>query len=90
MGALQENRGEIMTNKIIKGFTILFIVVNAICGASFLWGFTGEMIEAWHMKYYRDKGLLRGIRIGKKLRYTRQEVLHFLAEQTERTNKSDI
>jgi len=45
-----------MTNKIIKGFTILFIVVNAICGASFLWGFTGEMIEAWHMKYYRDKG----------------------------------
>ena len=40
------------------------------------------------LKYYRDKGLLKGIRIGKKLRYTRQEVLNFLAEQTERSNKT--
>ena len=37
--------------------------------------------------YYRDKGLLRGIRIGKRIRYTKQEVLNFLQKQTEWTNR---
>lgn len=43
-----------MKSKFIKYLTVLFLIVNAICGASFLWGFTGEMIVQWHMKYYRD------------------------------------
>ena len=37
--------------------------------------------------YYRDKGLLRGIRIGKRIRYTKQEVLNFLEKQTNWTNR---
>ena len=40
------------------------------------------------LKYYRDKGLLKGIRLGKKIRYTRDEVLKFLEKQTERTNQN--
>lgn len=39
------------------------------------------------IRYYRDKGLLRGTRIGKHLRYTRTEVLRFLEEQTKWTNR---
>ena len=40
------------------------------------------------LKYYRDKGLLKGIRIGKKLRYTRREVLRFLDRLTEQADAS--
>ena len=39
------------------------------------------------IRYYRDKGLLRGIRIGKRTRYTKQEVLKFLEKQTDWTNR---
>ena len=39
------------------------------------------------LKYYRDKGLLRGVRLGKRIRYTRDEVLKFLERQTDETNK---
>ena len=39
------------------------------------------------INYYRDKGLLRGIRIGKRIRYTKQEILHFLEKQTDWTNR---
>jgi hypothetical protein len=39
------------------------------------------------LRYYREKNLLRATQIGKKLRYIKQEVLNFLALQTERTNK---
>jgi hypothetical protein len=42
---------------------------------------------SYTLKYYRDKNLLKGIQIGKNLRYTKQEVLNFLALQTERSNK---
>ena len=42
----------------------------------------------WTLKYYRDKGLLKGVRLGKRIRYTRDEVLKFLEKQTERTNQN--
>jgi hypothetical protein len=38
------------------------------------------------LAYYRDKGLLRPTRIGKRLRYWKQEVLRFLERKTEMTN----
>jgi len=39
------------------------------------------------LQHYRDKGLLRATKIGKRVRYTRTEILNFLARQTENTNK---
>ena len=42
------------------------------------------------LQYYRDKKLLKGIRIGKRIRYTRSEVLKFLSEQTEWTNRKAV
>lgn len=45
-----------MKSKVIKYATIFFLIANAICGASFIYGFAGGMIEEWHMKYYRDHG----------------------------------
>ena len=50
----------------------------------------GTNKAAYTLKYYREKNLLRGTQIGKKIRYVKQEVLNFLAKQTERTNKSSI
>jgi hypothetical protein len=38
------------------------------------------------LAYYRDKGLLRPTRIGKRLRYWRREILRFLERKTEMTN----
>lgn len=43
--------------------------------------------SSYTLRYYREKNLLRATQIGKKLRYIKQEVLDFLAKQTERTNK---
>ncbi len=42
------------------------------------------------LQYYREKGLLKGTRIGKRLRYCRPEVLKFLQLQTNQTNKHNI
>ena len=39
------------------------------------------------LKYYRDRGLLKGIRLGKKIRYTLPDVLVFLEKQMEFTNQ---
>ena len=39
------------------------------------------------LQYYRDKGLLRATRVGKRLRYQRKELLRFLDELTTWTNK---
>jgi len=47
----------------------------------------GPKDPALTIHYYRDKGLLRGIRIGKRIRYTKQEVLKFLENQTNWTNR---
>ena len=44
--------------------------------------------SSYTLRYYREKNLLRATQIGKKLRYIKQEVLNFLALQTERTNKN--
>jgi hypothetical protein len=41
------------------------------------------------IRYYRKKGLLKGIRIGKVIRYTQAEVLKFLSEQTQWTNRKN-
>ena len=38
------------------------------------------------LQYYREQGLLRGTRVGKRLRYQRKELLSFLDKLTERTN----
>jgi len=35
------------------------------------------------LKYYRDEGLLEGVRLGRKIRYTLDEVMRFLANKTE-------
>ncbi len=42
------------------------------------------------IQYYRDKGLLQGVRIGKRIRYTKQEVLNFLEKQTKWTNRKNV
>jgi len=42
------------------------------------------------LKYYRDKGLLRPTRVGRKLRYQKKELLRFLDAVTNRTNKRSI
>ena len=39
------------------------------------------------LQYYRDKGLLKATRVGKKLRYQKTELLRFLDLLTEATNK---
>ena len=39
------------------------------------------------LQYYRERGLLRGTRVGKRLRYQRKELLSFLDKLTERTQK---
>jgi len=38
--------------------------------------------------YYRQRGLLRGTRIGKRLRYLRKELLKFLDIMTDLTSKN--
>lgn len=38
------------------------------------------------LQYYREQGLLRACQIGKRLRYTKVELLRFLEIMTERTN----
>jgi len=35
------------------------------------------------IKFYRDEGLITGIRIGRHVRYPLSEVMRFLAEKTE-------
>ena len=47
----------------------------------------GPKVPALTIQYYRNKGLLKGIKIGKRIRYTKQEVLNFLEKQTEWTNR---
>ena len=37
------------------------------------------------LQYYREKGLLRGVRVGKRLRYTRVELLRFIESLSKRT-----
>ncbi|MHC4412566.1 MAG: helix-turn-helix domain-containing protein [Planctomycetota bacterium] len=39
------------------------------------------------LRYYREQGLLKATRIGKRLRYQRKELLIFLDRLTERTEK---
>ena len=40
------------------------------------------------LQYYRDKGLLRATRVGKRLRYQRKEALEFLDRLTDYTQKN--
>lgn len=39
------------------------------------------------LKHYRDKGLLHPTKIGKKLTYSKRELLNFIDEMTTRTKK---
>jgi len=39
------------------------------------------------LRYYREQGLLKATRVGKRLRYQRKELLSFLDRLTERTEK---
>lgn len=41
------------------------------------------------LKYYRDKGLLRPTKIGKRNRYSKKELLNFIDKMTEKNTKSD-
>ena len=36
------------------------------------------------LQYYRDKGELKGIRIGKTIRYTKEDLLTFLRNQSKK------
>ena len=40
------------------------------------------------LRYYREQGFLQATQIGKKLFYTKQALLHFLAKQTEWSNRN--
>ena len=42
------------------------------------------------LQYYREQGLLRATRVGKRLRYQRKELLLFLDRLTERTHRSTV
>jgi len=37
------------------------------------------------LQYYRDKGDLKGIRIGKSIRYTKEDLLTFLRNQSQKS-----
>ena len=50
----------------------------------------GPKDPALTIQYYRDKGLLKGVRIGKRIRYSKTEVIKFLEKQTEWTNRKNI
>ncbi len=39
------------------------------------------------LQYYRDKGELNGIRIGKTIRYTKEDLLDFLRNQSRKPKK---
>ena len=39
------------------------------------------------LRYYRERGLLKATRVGKRLRYQRKELLDFLDRLTESTEK---
>jgi len=41
------------------------------------------------LRYYREQGLLRGTQIGRKLFYTKTELLNFLSKQTEFSNRKN-
>jgi hypothetical protein len=47
----------------------------------------GPTDPARTLKHYRDKGLLHPTRIGKKLRYSKKELLNFIDLMTERAKK---
>ena len=49
----------------------------------------GPKEPALTIQYYRDKGLLKGVRIGKRIRYSKTEVIKFLEKQTEWTNRKN-
>jgi hypothetical protein len=50
---------------------------------------TGSKDPRLTIRFYRKKGLLKGIRIGKTIRYTQTEVLNFLEKQTSWTNRKN-
>lgn len=46
----------------------------------------GTKHPATTLEYYRSEELLKGTRVGKRLRYLKSELLNFLEIQTQRTN----
>ena len=42
------------------------------------------------LEYYRDKGLLKGIRVGKHMRYYLPDIIKFLEDQSSYTNRKNI
>ena len=40
------------------------------------------------LQHYRQEGILRPTKVGRKLRYTKSELLKFLEEQTNRTEEN--
>jgi hypothetical protein len=50
----------------------------------------GPQTPSLTLQYYRDKGLLRGIRVGKRIRYYLYDVLRFLELQVDWTNRKQI
>ncbi|MBI9016305.1 MAG: helix-turn-helix domain-containing protein [Phycisphaerae bacterium] len=46
----------------------------------------GTKYPATTLEYYRSEGMLRGTRVGKRLRYLKSELINFLEIQTQRTN----
>jgi len=47
----------------------------------------GTKHPATTLEYYRSEDLLRGTRVGKRLRYLKSELLRFLEIQTQKTNR---
>lgn len=50
----------------------------------------GPKRPKYTLQYYREEGLLGGIRIGKRIRYPLEEIIKFLRRQGERINKDSI
>lgn len=46
----------------------------------------GTKHPATTLEYYRSEGLLKGTRVGRRLRYLKSELLNFLDTQTQKNN----
>lgn len=42
------------------------------------------------LQYYRDKGLLKGVQVGKRLRYFLPDIIEFLEEQSAYFNRKNV
>ena len=78
VGTIYSSNGKPVPEVLTEEETIQFLRIDN----------TGVKNPHLTLRYYREQGLLQATQIGKKLFYTKQALLHFLAKQTEWTNRN--